>query len=248
MKFIYSILFVLFCLQWVVAQDKDIPPRPNPPQLVNDLTRNTLDAQEEGNLEIRLRKLNDTTSSQVAVVIVSSLNGYDVADYAIRLAKKWGIGQKGKNNGVLLLFAMTEHKSTIQVGYGLEGALTDLETQQILVDVIRPYFKQQKYYEGIDNGITAIAQAIAGEYKSNGSDAEDGGDWLVFVVVIFFIVIFLISAFSRRSRGGYRGGGGSPFIFFDGGGSSGGYDSDGGGSSFDFGGGDFGGGGSSSDW
>ena len=254
MKKYWLLSVLLLSAHFLVAQNdkdnKDFPPRPSPARLVNDLT-GTLTSGQILNLEARLERLNDTSSSQVAVVILHSIGSYDISDYTVRLFKKWGIGQKDKNNGVLLLIALDDHKMDITNGYGLEGVLTDIESKQILDNVIKPYFKEKKYYEGINQGVDAIAKAVAGEYKADNTKTDDSSDgWVALVFIAIIVIFFIISAMNRRKGGGggFMGGGGIPFIFFGGGGSSGGFDGGGGGGGFDFGGGDSGGGGASSSW
>lgn len=218
---------------------------------------------EREQLEQKLLGYEDSTSTQIAVVTVSSLEDYPVEQFAVELALKWGIGQKGKNNGVLLLIAPKERKMTIQTGYGIEARLPDVLTARIIDEDLRPAFRQEAYYEGIDHAVDDMIRALAGEYKgdSDTGSEDDGGPGGFFFILIVFIILIIIIA--RISRGGGRGGntiGGNrsrgswmPPIFFGGGGGSswggGGSSWGGGGGSFGgFGGGSFGGGGSSGSW
>ena len=123
-------LFVLLTVG-LTAFSQDFPPKPN--TLVTDYT-NTLSAGDKQNLENKLVAFDDTSSTQIAIVIIKSVGDYDIAEYGTQLGRKWGIGQKANNNGLLILVAMDQHKMTIQVGYGLEGALPDVIASQIIED------------------------------------------------------------------------------------------------------------------
>ena len=115
------------------------PPRPNPPRLVNDLA-GLMRPDEANALEQKLVAYNDSTSSQIAVVTVPSLDGDEIANYAQRLYEAWGIGQQGKNNGILVLVAAQEHQARIQTGYGLEGAVPDALAKRIISNTLVPAF------------------------------------------------------------------------------------------------------------
>jgi len=259
-KKLIIICILLLGTVWAMAQD--IPSKPS--TLVNDYT-NTLSAGDKQQLEAKVDAFNDSTSTQIAVVLIKSLGDYDIDEYGTALGRKWGIGQKDKNNGILILAALDDHKVTIQVGYGLEGAVPDAVTHQIIADDITPHFKQGDYYGGLDAAITDIIKSSKGEYKGNGNHKSSGGGgagFIVFGIIVF--ILFLIF----RSRGGGGGhiiggrGGASPFWWFlagdmlggagrgggGWGGFSGGGDSGGGGGFGGFGGGSFGGGGSSGSW
>ncbi|WP_345950311.1 TPM domain-containing protein [Mucilaginibacter sp. PAMB04274] len=236
--------------------------------LVTDYT-NTLSADEKQRLEDKLVAFNDSSSTQIAVVLMRSVGDYDIADYAVKLGRAWGIGQKDKNNGVLLLAALSDRKVTIQTGYGAEGAITDALTQQIIQNDLKPNFRQENYFAGLDAATDHLVQAIKGEYKAEPKAKKrrqgDGGGNAG--IIIFIVIIILFFIFRNRGGGGGnqvigRRGGASPFWWFlagnmlgGGGRSSGGWGgfsgggSSGGGGGFGgFGGGSFGGGGSSGSW
>ncbi len=252
-------IFVLLLVSVVTfSQDsfdleKLLTQKPSPPKLVNDFT-NTLTPDQKQALENKLVAINDSTSTQIAVVIIPSLNGNDISDYNVKLGRAWGVGGKEFSNGVVLLIAKDDHKLNIATGYGVEGALPDITCKHIIDDVIVPNFKGDDYYRGIDEGTDAIIQAVKGEYtapKGYGKKRISGGR-IIFIIIM--IIIFIIvsagkgggggSFMSRRgfaawtianmlsSGGGSSGGGG--------GGSSGGFGG--------FGGGSFGGGGASGSW
>lgn len=238
--------------------DDSLPNRPSPPRLVNDLV-GMLSPGEVDQLERKLVAYNDSTSSQLAIVVVKSTGLYEPADYAFSIGRKWGVGQKGKNNGVVLLWATGTRKIYIATGRGMEGVLPDAIAKRIVSQIIAPNFKQQQYYQGLDQAVDEMFRRATGEYKADpaGEGNSSGGE-IIFWIIAIIIIIFLV----MRSRGGggggtrYRGGGGGmflPYILLSGGGSSsgswGGGGSSGGGGGFGgFGGGDFGGGGAGGDY
>lgn len=236
----------------------DFPPRPSPPRLVNDLA-GVMSRDEAGLLEQKLVAFSDSTSNQITVVTIRSIGSYEIGDYTTQLGNKWGVGTKEHSNGVIVLAAMNEHKLWIAVGRGLEGALPDITARHIIDNEIKPYFREEKYYQGLDRATNAIIAATRGEYKADRN--QDGGGasvvLAIFIVFIIFVVIIIISKRGGGGRGGRyisRGGygdfgggflGGSIFGGGFGGGSGGG---DSGGSFGGFGGGSFGGGGAGGSW
>ena len=227
-------------------------------RLVNDYTQ-TLSQQQAYTLEQKLVAFADSTSTQIAVVIIQSLDGSDIASYAQQLGQKWGIGSKKNNNGVLLLVAVGDRKVTIQTGYGVEGALPDAMARRIIEREIKPNFKAGNYYQGIERGTDAIIAAVKGEYKADKPKKEKSNRGLFFIILIVLIIVII----SRINKGGGNSqviggsGGASPFWWIllgsmlnnGGRGSNSGWGggSDGGGFG-GFGGGSFGGGGASGDW
>lgn len=261
-----SFIMLLACCLVMPASAQKLPDPPNPPKLVVDFT-NTLTADQADFIERKLVAFDDTTSTQIAVVIVPSTDGQDVAQYAVDLGRKWGIGGSKFNNGVLLLIAKNDHRLNIATGYGVEGALPDITAKHIIDEEIVPNFKGDDYFRGIDEGTDAIIQAVKGEYhevrKKSTSGKAGGG---ISVIIFIIILVIVLSArggggkgggfMSRRGYrdiigpmilsdllgGGRRGGGG-----WSGGG--GGWSGGGGGGGFGgFGGGSFGGGGASGSW
>jgi uncharacterized protein len=175
---------------------------------VNDLA-GVLSKEQVAILEEKLVALDDSTSNQIAVVILKSLEGYDVQDYSNKLFRSWGIGNKKTNNGVLILASIDDRKVWIEVGYGLEGAIPDITASSIYRNELIPEFKQQNYFRGIDNAINALSKAAVGEYKTKRNkknNREDGGgSILTFIFII--IVVFLILGVGGGRGGGGRGGG-----------------------------------------
>ena len=258
------LLFSCLILCGLLAFAQDLPPKSN--TLVTDFT-NTLSASEKQQLEQKLVNYSDSTSTQIAIVLMKSTGDYDINDYGQRLGRAWGIGQKGKNNGVLIIAAMGDRKVAIQTGLGAEGALPDIITHQIIQNDIKPNFKQSQYYTGLDAATTDIIKYLKGEYKADKKPQQNGGGGSIAIVIIIVIVI-LILIFRNRGGGGHiidSRGGASPFWWFLGGamlgrgsGGWGGFSGGGDGGSWGgggdsggfggFGGGDFGGGGSSGSW
>ena len=244
----------------VSAADTIIPDKPNPPRLVNDFV-GILSGTERAQLERKLRTYNDSTSSQVTIVIVRTTEPYPIGDFAFQVGRKWGVGQQGKNNGIVIAWATQTRKVYISVGYGLEGAIPDAIAKRIISNLIAPAFRQEQYYQGLDAATTEIFQRAGGEYKGDPEkNTGDGGGSFILILFIILIVIFFIIRRNRGGKGGNnrnRGGGFFPPILFfppstySGWGSSGGGGfggGDGGGGFGGFGGGSFGGGGAGGDY
>lgn len=158
-------------------------------------TANILSTSSKEKLSAILKEHEDKTSNQIVVVTLKSLNSYPIEDYSYQLGRYWGIGQKDLNNGVLLVISMQEKKLRIEVGYGLEGALTDKTSYEIINYTLKPKFKQEQYEAGIFQSVNEIIQAINGEYTAKTKvKAEDSGlnEIIAFVFFgIIFISIFL---------------------------------------------------------
>ena len=220
------------------GQESEVP---NLTRRVTDLS-NTLTSAELDALEQRLATFEQATSSQVVVVMLPELGRESIEDVSIRLAERNLIGQKGRDNGVLLLIAKNDRRVRIEVGYGLEGVLTDALSGQIIRNEIAPHFKLGHYYEGIVAGVEAIMQATRNEYQANSKQGDDGANGLNPLVILFLILLFGFLRAGGRRRRALLGGMGP--IFHGGGwGGSGGL-----GGGFRGGGGSFGGGGSSGSW
>lgn len=261
---ILSILFSVISVDCIYSQN--IPERPVPPRLVNDLA-GMLKPGEVRNLEQKLVAFNDSTSTQIAIVTVPSLEGYDKADFAQQLAEKWGIGQKGLNNGLLILVKpkTTDSNGQVQIapGYGLEGAIPDLTCSEIVDREILPAFRNGNYYEGLDNATNTIISLARGEFTAAeyGQRAKKNIDKHIpigFIIIIVFVIISMISRGSGGSNNKHISTGGLPFWMLMGmmnsgrgsSGSWGGFSGGGGGGGGfgGFGGGSFGGGGAGGSW
>lgn len=249
----YLILLVIFLFgQAVFAQRSKSPGAEDKVRTyVTDKTGTLIQSQIQS-LETKLSDFDKETSTQVVVWMVPSLDGESLEDKSYEIAEQNGIGQKGKNNGVLLFIAKDDRKLRIEVGYGLEGVLTDALSSQIIRKEITPHFKQGKFYEGINAGVDAILKATKGEYTADKKSNEESSPVCcgipIFMIILFiFIFIFIgmpilsrIFGFGRSGRNNWWWTGGS------GSSGSGSFWSSGGG--FSGGGGSFGGGGSSGSW
>jgi uncharacterized protein len=265
MKSFALIIAFLFSCSVFAQVEKVIPPKPNPQRLVNDFA-GVLSSEQKEALENKLVAYDDSTSNQVAVVTLKTVGGNDIEEVALGILRSWGVGGP-KNNGVVILAAIDDHKIFISTGYGLEGAIPDVTAKAIIDNDIVPYFRQENYYRGFDEATNSIIKAAAGEYKAPEGYADrnrrgEGGGFGKFIVGIIILFVIL----SMFGRGGGGGGGyvsrrGSswlgPFILGNmlgrsgGGGWSGGGGggwSGGGGGFGGFGGGSGGGGGAGGSW
>ncbi len=262
----WGILLLTSLMLLSFAAVAQFPPRPEPPRLVNDLA-GVLTPEEVERLENMLVAFNDTTSTQIAVVTVPSLQGYDVADFTDRLAERWGVGRKGKDNGIMVLVKPRNEEgkgfARISVGYGLEEFVTDAVSRRIIENEMIPSFRDDKYYEGIAKSVAVLIDLTSGKYKADAyaSDAPPAIFGLVFLLVLmglFFILagrrtayhagnqtsifttLMLLNMLSSRGHSGKWGDFSSGGGMFGGGGRGGGFGG--------FGGGSFGGGGASGSW
>ena len=262
MKSFLKLVFLFFILSSLISA-QDFPAVPNPPRLVNDFA-SMLSHEERGMLEQKLVAFNDSTSTQIAIVIIKTLDGYPISDYTIKLGEKWGIGQKQKNNGALILVAKDDHEVFISTGYGLEGAIPDALCKRIVETQIVPEFKNGNYFGGLDAATDMMIKLASGEYT-----ADDVGQQIpknilpgIFIFILFVIIIIIFSIRKTKNyahtngidfwtawtllnaaRSARRGSWGN---FSSGSGGFGGF---GGGGGFGgFGGGSFGGGGAGGKW
>jgi uncharacterized protein len=247
----------------VIAAAADFPERSA--TIVTDYA-GVLTPEQRQSLEAKLVAFDDTTSTQIAIVLMRSIGSYDIADYSVQLFNRWKIGDQKKNNGVLLLAAIEDRKVFITTGFGIEGVLPDALCKRIVARDIVPNFKKQDYYSGLDAATTSIIGLVNGEFKAEdfkrkGVPRAGGGFFLMIILFILFILFFtksrqasryarmnnlsfwaawaLLNAAANRQRGHWRsfsGGGGFGGGGFGGGGFGG------------FGGGMSGGGGAGGSW
>lgn len=247
--------FILFCGLTVFSQQEGIPNRPNPPRLVNNLSKafpDFISAEEESKLEAKLVKFSDETSNQIAIVIIDDINDMEPWSFATELGQKWQVGQKGKDNGIVILIKPTggqgQRKFHIAVGYGLEGAIPDLTAKRIQDNELLPYLKEGRHFDALDKTTDVLMALAKGEYNSKDYNKGSGnGVW--FIIGLFLLIFILIAVFGKKNGGGTTFGRGGSF----GGGFIGGFGgfgsgSSGGGGFGGFGGGSFGGGGSGGSW
>ncbi len=246
-KISLQLISLLFIIQGVVAQN--IPNPMTPPRLVNDYA-NVFSETERQALESKLRTYNDTTSTQIYVVVVKDLDGYAASDYSFRLGEKWEIGQKTKDNGAVILIkpkiGNSRGEAFIAVGYGLEARINDAFAGRIVREVMIPYFRNDDYFSGVNAAIDTMIKRLSGEYDPDMKEGEGGPSSFTIIIFLFFFIIF-ITLITKKGGGGDQniGGDGSSRgnrgpIFFPpimGGGRSGSFGGGG------FGGGGFGGGG-----
>lgn len=211
-KQLANLLFVIFFLRILVGTPvfAQIPQKPTPPRLVNDFT-NTLSATQQTTLEKKLVNYNDSTSTQILVVLVSNLNGRDPSDFAFALGDAWGVGQKGKDNGLIILVKPKTNSSkgeaVIATGYGMEALVPDALAKRIVENEMIPAFKNDDYYKGINNAIDAIIDLVSGNYKADQTEEESSPFLLLIPVFVILFVIFIISA--SKNSDDINGNGGS---------------------------------------
>ncbi len=258
-KYIYTALLMFVFLR-INLHSNDIPDRPSPPKLVNDFA-SILGSNDVLGLENKLVAFNRQTSTQIAVVTVNDLGGYDKSDFTIRLAEKWGVGQKGKDNGIVIMVKpktpVSKGEAFIAVGYGLEGVIPDAIAKRIIENEMIPEFKKNNYFAGINNAADVLISLTKGEFTSDEylkeTRKENVKSPIPFIIVMIIFFSIFGRARSRRNRsighnipfwialtmlGSSRGSHGGSFGNF----------SSGGGSFGGFGGGGFGGGGAGGSW
>jgi uncharacterized protein len=263
-RFVSTLLLIL-CIA-VTVSSQQLPEPMVPIRLVNDFT-GFLGEDQQIALNNKLLDFNNQTSTQIYVVTYDELQDYPIEEFADKLAEKWGIGQKGKNNGIIILISPKNHQHgiTIQTGYGLEGAVPDAIAKRIIEKVIIPEFRQGNYYAGLDSATNVLMSLTRGEFTADNYMKKSSGDGKIpgaaFVIVIILFLLFsrifgnrgrtigrrgssilpwlLLGAGTRSGSGwgNFSSGGGS---FGGGGGFGGGFGGGGGGS--------FGGGGASGGW
>jgi uncharacterized protein len=262
-NFIRTILFLgIFLTGFTVFSQDGIPDKPQPPRLVNDFA-GILSPAEVNALEQKLVHFDDSTSTQIVVVTINDLGGRDETDFADRLGEKWGVGQKGQNNGIVILVKPTggqgQRKARISVGYGLEGVIPDATARKIVDHEMIPYFKKNQFYQGIDAAVDILISLSKGEFTADQYNKRASkSSPFVTLIPIFIIIFIIILSINNKRKGPMSPGKSLPFWMllgmmgsgrsssgswggFSGGGSSGG-------GFGGFGGGSFGGGGASGSW
>ena len=264
MKSFYKYFFLtiglfIYTISTLLAAGDNIPERPAPPTLVNNLSKEFpefISSAEKAQLENKLVAFNDSTSNQIVIVIVDDLSGYVANEYATRLGQKWGVGQGKFDNGIVILIKPTggagQRDVYIAVGSGLEGVIPDITARHIVENEISPDFKNGNHYQGLNAATDVLMSLAKGEYNSDeyASRSKGTGFPVGLIVLVLFFIFFI---FSGRRNGGHsigsRGGGGAYFIGGMGGaGGNWGSFSSGSGDFGGFGGGSFGGGGAGGKW
>ncbi|AZB30878.1 TPM domain-containing protein [Chryseobacterium balustinum] len=262
LKIVFTLIFI--CCYGFLSAQYTIPEKPAVLYPVYD-EANLLTAQEKNELNNKLIKFADSTSTQIEIIIIPSTKGEDVNYLATMFGEKWGIGQKDVDNGVVFLIAKDDRTMSIQQGRAVEQYLTASVAGQILDYIVTPNFRQGKWYEGINGGTNAIMEAVQGKFKPIANKNKSGDISVTKLLVIAFVIFIILAIFfgnrgggndddgditiSRRGRRNYPGGF-FPFPFPGsfGGGFGGGSSRGGGGFGGFGGGGSFGGGGASGGW
>ena len=237
----------------------EIPKKPDFQTSVYDYA-NLLSAEEKTQLEEKLIRYSDSTSTQIIVATVTTINGEDIGILTPKWAQEWGIGQAKEDNGVFILVAQKERKIWISPGYGLEDRLTAGIGGEITRNIIVPEFKAGSYYKGLDKGADALFDVFKGKYKGERKQTKKGNNIPVLPILIIVLILIFIAIKNKNNNGnnGNSGGGMSltDIILLSslgrsggfGGGGFGGGSSGGGGFGGGFGGGGFSGGGSGGGW
>lgn len=264
-SYFLSLVLSLLMLSFVgVAQQ--IPDPPNPPRLVVDYT-GTLEKNQVQRLEQALVAFNDSTSTQILVVLVPSLNGLTKEEFADQLGEKWGVGQKGKNNGIVVLVKPKSDRekgeARISVGYGLEGAVPDAIANRIVDNEMIPHFKNNDYFSGLVGGVKILMSLTVGEYTAEDYAKGSGKGNYGFLIILLIFAFFFIFFRNKKSRyysagrtdipwwilmGSMMNSGRHSGSWGDFKSGSGGFGGGGGGGFGGFGGGSFGGGGAGGSW
>ena len=268
MKSLFLKIFLISCLILfanVMGNAQDIPNRPVPPRLVNDFS-GTLTQGQVNSLESKLVDFANSSSTQIVIVVVKSLGDHSKEEFADEIGEKWGVGQKGKDNGIVVLvkpkYGMEKGEAWISIGYGLEGVIPDAIGKRIIENDMIPYFKVGDYYSGLDKATSTLISLAKGEFTADAYKKQTKGSGIGIILIIIGIIIF-ISFMNGRNRKYYHSGtkGMSPWTAIwlgsmlggSGGGGSwgdfrGGTGGFGGGGFGGFGGGSFGGGGAGGSW
>ena len=195
-------------LTLVISQNAsalDVPARPTDIPIVDQT--GTLNDQQKTALAEQIATERNASGNQIAILVIPSLENDSLEDYSLRVAREWGVGTGENNNGVLLLIAKDDRKLRIEVGTGLEGALTDVQAGRIIRNDITPLFREEKYADGIKTGLTSIIAAVNGEYVASATDGENGArfPW-EFVLVFGFFALSWLGSILARTKSWWAGG------------------------------------------
>lgn len=260
---IFLTLLVCFLFTQISFAQFTIPAKPDFQTSVYDYA-NVLSPTEKSQLEEKLIRYSDSTTTQIVVITIESLKGEDVSQLATKWGQTWGIGGTAKDdNGVVILVAKNERKIAINPGYGLEDRLTAGIGGEIIRNIIVPEFKAGSYYKGLDKGADALFDVFKGKYKGERKQSK-GKDFPILPIIIIGVIILVLISKNKKGGGNSGNSGGGPSLLdvillsslgrsgggggFGGGSSGGGFGGGGGGFGGGFGGGGFSGGGSSGSW
>ena len=199
------LVFFVWPAQTIWAQFT-IPSKPQRNMFVYDYV-NLLNNQQKEHLQNKLYRYNDSTSTQIVIAIIDDLHGEDISMLSIKWAQNWGVGGKEEDNGIFILLKKDKigpgGEIDIATGYGIEYRMTDRMTKQVINRVIIPEFKQNRYYEGLDQATDMIIDILSGEFEGKDLPGGNKGSWFPIVFILF---IFILIIFSKRKRGGGSGG------------------------------------------
>lgn len=214
MKILRNLILSVLVLSSSFLFAQELPAPMDPPRLVNDFT-GVLNQNEWTALEKKLRDYHDTTSTQIYIVIVNDLLGYDKSDYAFRLGEKWGIGQKSKNNGVLILVkpkvGNESGEAFVASGYGLEDVIPDITCNHIANREMIPFFKQNQYYQGLDVATTTIIDLAKGKFTADQYNKKGASSGRFIIIIIIAIILFSLIFGKKSGSGGKTMGSNIPF-------------------------------------
>jgi len=264
MKYLKVSLLILLLWCKPIWSQFEIPKKPALQTSVYDYI-DLLSKQQQNSLNQKLVSYSDSTSTQIVIAIIASTNGENINYLGAKWGQEWGIGQEGKDNGILMILARDDRKIAINTGYGVEGTLTDALSKRIIENIILPEFRGGDYYAGLNKGSDVIFQVLNGEFQEERTFGTDEGFPISSIMPFIIFVVILFILWRRKNHDDDGSGGGrkglSPWdmiILSNMGrsnGSSGGFGGSSGGGSFGgggfgggFGGGGFGGGGASGGW
>ena len=196
----------LLLMHFLGFSQYDIPEKPSFQKAVYDYAA-VLNDSEEAQLENKLVKFSDSTTTQIVIVTINDLKGEDIGLLTPNWAQKWGIGQADTDNGILILLSKNDRKIWISPGYGLEHKLTAGINGELIRNIIIPEFKAGSYYNGLDKGTTAIFEVIKGTYKGERKRNDKGSGFPVFIFLIFFIILIILISRNKNNRGNGGSGG-----------------------------------------
>jgi uncharacterized protein len=196
-------LFIVAFLIIPVGFAQQFPSPGSPTGMVNDFA-GVLDTKAKDELEAVLRKFTSETSTHIAIAIVNDLHGYDVGDYTFRLASDWGVGQKGKDNGVLVLVKPSmgneRGQAYIATGYGLEAAIPDVVVRRIIDNEMIPHFRNNDYYSGLLSAVNVLIELSKGEYTADAYIGKTGAKEEAMGAIIGLIIVIIISVLASRAN------------------------------------------------
>jgi uncharacterized protein len=196
----FAAVVVFFLIQCIAAWAINIPELKD---RVTDLA-GVLNPSEISALDSHLQELENTDSTQIAVLIIPSLEGESLEDVSIKVAEAWKLGQKGRDNGALLFISVKDHKLRIEVGYGLEPTLTDLRSGQIIRNDITPHFRAGDFYGGINAGVTGIIETVRGTYQASPEERpgrRSHSNRFNFLIILLFPLLWILSLTGKWGGG-----------------------------------------------